>query len=79
VIEILLKLVELQLPELAVVIEPGHGVAHRRGDQSAIPATTVPPPHHQPGALEDPEVLAHRGEGHAEGRRQLADRALLVA
>ena len=77
-IEVLLKLVELLLPELPVVIEPGHGVAHRRCDQAAIPATTVPPTHHQPGALQDPEVFAHGGEGHAKRRRQLADGALLV-
>jgi hypothetical protein len=78
VVEIQLQLVELLFPELPVVIEPGHGIAHRRGDQPAAPAASVATAHHQPGPLEDPEVLAYRGQGHPERRRQLADRALLV-
>lgn len=71
-----LELVELGIPEQAVILEPGSGAPHRGGLEAAVPAAAVPAAGHQAGLLEDAEVLAHRGEGHRERGGELADRVI---
>jgi len=66
--------VELRLPEFAVTLDPGGGVAHRRGDQGRAPHAPLAADAGEAGALEDAHVFGRRRQRHVESPRQLADR-----
>jgi hypothetical protein len=69
-------LIELKLPEAAVVLDPLRRFAHRRGDQRRAPYAPLAPHARETGALEHTYVLRHGGERHLKARCQLADRPL---
>lgn len=68
--------VELMLPEAAIAGDPRVGLAHRAGDETAAAHSAVAPAHHESRVLEHPQVLGHRGQGHAERVGEGADRGL---
>jgi len=74
--EIRRELIELELPEAAVALDPRRRLAHRRGDERRAPHAPLAADAREAGALEDSHVLRDRGQRHLESRRKLADRAL---
>jgi len=76
IVEKTVDAVEPCLPQLAILLEPGVGVAQRRRHEPARPALRVAPARDQPGALEHLEVLRDRGLAHRERFRELHHRRL---
>jgi hypothetical protein len=70
------ELIELRLPEAAVLVHPIGGTRERRRDQPAAPEAPVAPNGGEPGALQHPEVFGDRRERHGERPREIADRRL---
>jgi len=69
-------LIELELPERAVALDPRRRVPHRPGDEHRAPHASLTSHARESGPLEDAHVLRDRRERHREARRELADRAL---
>lgn len=66
-------MIELGLPELPVVVDPGCRLPHRRRDERGATGTALLSDARQPRALEHAHVLRHGGESHIEARREFTD------
>jgi len=64
--EIRRELIELELPEAAVALDPRRRLAHRRGDKRRAPHAPLAPNARETGALEHSDVFRDRGERHLE-------------
>jgi hypothetical protein len=75
-LEELVERLESLLPELAVALGPFGDLLEGGGIEAAevLPADDAAAD--ESGSLEDADVLGRRGEGHAEGRGDLAEVAL---
>jgi len=71
--EIRRELIELELPEAAVALDPRRRLAHRRGDERRAPHAPLAPNARETGALEHSDVFRDRRQRHLESRRKLAD------
>src|SRR4029078_9407679 len=74
-LEVRVQAIEALLPDVPVVLRPLRYLLERRRLDPARPALRVAPLHDQPRALQHAQVLGHGGQAHAEGLRELADRA----
>jgi hypothetical protein len=66
-------LVELELPELPVSLDPRVRLAHWRGDEGGVPRSPLPSHTREASVLQHANVLGDRGQAHVEADRQLAD------
>src|SRR3954453_2559661 len=72
----LLQLVEPGVPQPALLLDPrGLVLEAARAEPAGANASDLLG-RHEPGLLEDPDVLAHAGEGHAERSGQIRDRRI---
>src|SRR4029453_1969685 len=65
--EVGVEAVEPAVPEALIEAAPGRGVVQWLGTEPAPPAAAHLFGGHQAGVLEDLDVLAHAGQGHAGG------------
>lgn len=72
-------MIEPLAPELAVELDGFLGRAQRLGIEGAAVDAALAGAPKEPGLLEHLDVLRHGGERHAEGLRELRDRARLLA
>jgi hypothetical protein len=70
------ELIELEFPEVPVVVDPLRRFSHRRRDEHGAPHAALAPNASQAGALEDANVLGDGGQAHVEPRGEVADRAV---
>jgi hypothetical protein len=70
------ELVELEFPELAVLLDPFLRVAHRRGHERRAARPAVAAHASESGPLEHADVLGHRGQRHVESAGQIRNASL---